>query len=185
MVSRRYGLLQRVSYVGHQSQVTGFGHGLSYFALEFQAGARDAAGQNAALLVHELEQEVRVLVVHVLDAVLLKAAVLGAVVLLGQRVAVVAVAAVAVVPAVIVVALAVALVAGPLGLAGLAVAVRGAVGGAIVRGAVLAACRAGLLLVRGVVVATATAAASGWSVWTMTRLTSARAIASRNSSAER
>ena len=31
----------------------------------------------------------------------------------------------------------------------------------------------------------ATAAASGWSVWTMTRLTSARAIASRNSSAER
>lgn len=58
--------------------MTGFCHGLGHFALEFQAGAGDAAGQQAALLVHELQQEVRVLIVHVLNAVLLEAAVLVA-----------------------------------------------------------------------------------------------------------
>ena len=62
--------------------MTGFGHGLSYFALELEAGAGDAAGQNAALLVHKLQQEVRVLVINVLNAVLLEAAVLLAGILL-------------------------------------------------------------------------------------------------------
>jgi len=58
--------------------VTGLSHGLRHFALEFQAGAGDAAGQQAALLVHKLQQEVRVFVINVLDAVLLEAAVLVA-----------------------------------------------------------------------------------------------------------
>jgi len=72
------GLFQSVSYVGHQGQVTGFIHGLSHFALEFQASARDAAGQQAALLVHEFQQKVRVFIVHVLNAIFLEAAVLVA-----------------------------------------------------------------------------------------------------------
>lgn len=58
--------------------MTGFCHGLSHFALEFQAGAGDTAGQQAALLIHKLQQEVRVFVIHVLDAVFLEAAVLVA-----------------------------------------------------------------------------------------------------------
>ena len=76
MISMSSGLFQSVSYVGHESQVTGLSHGLSHFALEFEAGASNAAGQQAALLVHKLQQEVRVFVIHVLDTVLLEAAVL-------------------------------------------------------------------------------------------------------------
>lgn len=60
----------------------GFGYGLGYFALELQARARDAAGQHAALLIHELQQKVRIFVVHVLNAVFLEAAVLLAGILL-------------------------------------------------------------------------------------------------------
>ena len=80
--SQVYNLFQRVGYVGHKSQVTGFSHGLSHFALEFQASARNAAGQHAALLVYKLQKEVRVFVVHVLNTVLLEAAVLFAGILL-------------------------------------------------------------------------------------------------------
>jgi hypothetical protein len=70
-----HNLFQSVGYVRHQSQVAGLCDGLGHFALKLQAGAGEAAGQHAALLVHELQQEVRVFVVHVLNAVLLKAAV--------------------------------------------------------------------------------------------------------------
>jgi hypothetical protein len=55
---------------------------LGHLALELQAGTRDAAWQNAALLVHELQQEVRVFVINILDAVLLEAAILLAGILL-------------------------------------------------------------------------------------------------------
>jgi len=74
-------LFQGVGYVRHQGEVAGLSNGLGHFALEFQAGAGEAAGQHAALLVHKLQQEVRVFVVHVLNAVLLEAAVFLAVVL--------------------------------------------------------------------------------------------------------
>jgi hypothetical protein len=62
--------------------VTSFRYSLCYFTLELQAGARDATGQDAALFVHELQQEVRVFVVYVLNAVLLEAAIFLARILL-------------------------------------------------------------------------------------------------------
>jgi hypothetical protein len=75
-------LFQRIGYVGHESQVTGFSHGLSYFALEFQASTRNAARQYTTLLIHKLQKEVRVFVVYVLDTVLLEAAIFLAGILL-------------------------------------------------------------------------------------------------------
>lgn len=62
--------------------MTCFSHSLSYFTLELQASARNTTGQDATLLVYELQQEVRVFVVYVLNAVLLKAAIFLARILL-------------------------------------------------------------------------------------------------------
>ncbi len=50
--------------------------GLRHFALVLQRGSSNAAGQNAALLIHKLQQEILVFIINVLDAVLLEAAVL-------------------------------------------------------------------------------------------------------------
>ena len=77
-------LFQRVGYVGHQGQVARLGYCLGYFTLELKAGAGNTTGQDAALLVDELQQEVRVFVVDVLDTGFLKAAVLLTGVLLVQ-----------------------------------------------------------------------------------------------------
>ena len=49
--------------------------GLTDLALVLQGSTGEATGQQFALLVHELHQEIRVLVVDVFDAVLLEAAV--------------------------------------------------------------------------------------------------------------
>ena len=49
---------------------------LRQFALVLQRGTGDTTGQNLALLVHETQQEIGILVVDVFDAVLLEAAVL-------------------------------------------------------------------------------------------------------------
>ena len=49
--------------------------GLGDLALVFRRSASNAAGQDLALLVHKLQQEVGVFVIDVLDAVLLEAAV--------------------------------------------------------------------------------------------------------------
>lgn len=51
-------------------------YGLGHFALVLHRSAGDASGQNFALLVHQFQQKVRVLVVDVLNAVLAKPAVL-------------------------------------------------------------------------------------------------------------
>ena len=50
--------------------------GLSHFALVLQRSAREAAGEDFALLVAKHQQKVRILVVDVLDALHLEAAVL-------------------------------------------------------------------------------------------------------------
>ena len=55
--------------------MTGTFDGLGDLALVFVGSAGDAAGQDLALLIDELQQEVGILVVDVLDAVLLEAAV--------------------------------------------------------------------------------------------------------------
>lgn len=59
--------------------MTGAFDGLGYFALVFQAGAGQSAGQNLALLVEQLQQEVTILVVDVLDTGFLEAVVFFAV----------------------------------------------------------------------------------------------------------
>ena len=51
-------------------------HGLRYLLLELLRSTRQAAGQNLALLVEELLEELAVLVIHVLDAEFLETAVL-------------------------------------------------------------------------------------------------------------
>ena len=53
-----------------------FLNGLSNFALELQGSTGDTTGQNLALLVEELLEELRVFVIHVLDTGFLEAAVL-------------------------------------------------------------------------------------------------------------
>jgi len=50
--------------------------GLSYTALELEAGTGDTAWEDLALLVKETLEELRILVVDILDASLLEAAVL-------------------------------------------------------------------------------------------------------------
>ena len=50
-------------------------YGLSHATLEFQRGAGDAAGENLALLVEELLEEFRILVVDVFDSAAFEAAV--------------------------------------------------------------------------------------------------------------
>jgi hypothetical protein len=50
--------------------------GLSYTALELEAGTGDAAWEDLALLVKETLEELRILVVDILDTALLEAAVL-------------------------------------------------------------------------------------------------------------
>ena len=69
-------LLHHVGYVRQQCNLTCTLHGLSHAALKLQRGAGDATGQDLALLVEELLQELGVLVVDVLDAELLAAALL-------------------------------------------------------------------------------------------------------------
>jgi hypothetical protein len=50
--------------------------GLSYTALELEAGTGDTAWEDLALLVKETLEELRILVVDILDTALLEAAVL-------------------------------------------------------------------------------------------------------------
>lgn len=63
-----WGLLHQVSHKWQNGQVTGAFYGSGHAALEFQAVARDAAWEQFALFVDELEEEVLVFVVNVLDA---------------------------------------------------------------------------------------------------------------------
>lgn len=62
------GLLHQVGHVGQNSQVAGTFDGRGHAALIFQAVAGDAARQQFALLVDELEEEITVFVVDVFDA---------------------------------------------------------------------------------------------------------------------
>ncbi len=56
--------------------MTGTLHCLSYTTLELQRSTCDAAGKDLALLIEELLEELRVLIVDVLDAAALETAVL-------------------------------------------------------------------------------------------------------------
>ena len=62
--------------VGQQGKVTSTLDGLSYAALELEAGAGDATWEDLALLVKETLEELGILVVDILDTALLEAAVL-------------------------------------------------------------------------------------------------------------
>jgi len=75
IVAVRIGLFQQIGYIGQQSQVTRTLYGSSHFALVLQRVARNAARQDFALLVDELEQKVAIFVIDVLDAKLAEAAV--------------------------------------------------------------------------------------------------------------
>jgi len=61
-------LFHQVAHEGQNGQVACALHGGSNAALEFQAVARDAAGQQLALFVDKLEQKVGVFVVNVFNA---------------------------------------------------------------------------------------------------------------------
>lgn len=52
------------------------GNRLRHFTLELQARARQSSWEDLTLLVHELQQEVAILVIDVLDTALLETAVL-------------------------------------------------------------------------------------------------------------
>jgi len=78
IVAVRIGLFQQIGYIGQQSQVTRTFYGRSHFTLVLQRVARNAARQDFALLVDELEQEVAIFVIDVLDAKLAEAAILFA-----------------------------------------------------------------------------------------------------------
>jgi hypothetical protein len=58
--------------------------GLSYTALELEAGAGDATWEDLALLVKETLEELGILVVDILDTALLEAAVLLLLAIYGQ-----------------------------------------------------------------------------------------------------
>ena len=70
--------------VGQQGKVTSTLDGLSYAALELEARAGDTAGEDLTLLVEETLEEVRILVVDILDTALLEAAVLLLLAIYGQ-----------------------------------------------------------------------------------------------------
>lgn len=70
--------------VGQQGKVTSTLDGLSYAALELEAGAGDTAREDLTLLVEETLEEVRILVVDILDTALLEAAVLLLLAIYGQ-----------------------------------------------------------------------------------------------------
>ena len=67
--------MELVSEIGEQSEVAGLFDGLANAALVLEAGSGQAAGQNLALLVDQHQQEIRVLIVNVLEALFTKAAV--------------------------------------------------------------------------------------------------------------
>ena len=70
------GLLHQVGHVGQNSQVAGTFDGRGHAALIFQAVAGDAAREQFALFVDELQQKVAVFVVNVFDAEFAETAIL-------------------------------------------------------------------------------------------------------------
>src|SRR5690606_4925963 len=70
-------LLQGIACIGQQREVACALDGLSHLLLKLQTCTGESAGQDLALLVNKLQQEVRILIVNVLDSILLEAAVLG------------------------------------------------------------------------------------------------------------
>jgi hypothetical protein len=79
-------LFEEVGDIREESDGAGALDGLRYLALELEGSARDAAGKDLALLVEELLEELRVLVIDILDARLLEAAVFLLANLYGRRV---------------------------------------------------------------------------------------------------
>jgi hypothetical protein len=79
-------LFEEVSDIREKGEGAGTLHGLGHLALELEGSARDAAGKDLALLVEELLEELRVLVIDILDAGLLEAAVFLLANLYGRRV---------------------------------------------------------------------------------------------------
>jgi len=77
--------LHEVSNVWQQSEVAGTLYGLSHTTLELEGSACDAAGQDLALLVKELLEELRILIVDILDAGTLEAAVFLLLGIYGER----------------------------------------------------------------------------------------------------
>jgi hypothetical protein len=79
-------LFKEVSYIREKSEGACTLHGLCHLALELQGSTGDAARQDLTLLVEELLEELRVLVVNILDAGFLEAAVFLLANLYGRRV---------------------------------------------------------------------------------------------------
>jgi hypothetical protein len=79
-------LFEEVSDIREKGDGAGTLDGLRHFALELQGSAGDTAGKDLALLVEELLEELRVLVIDILDAGLLEAAVFLLANLYGRRV---------------------------------------------------------------------------------------------------
>ena len=68
-------LTQAVGHVRHQGQMTGPFDGLGHLALVFEGGTGQTTWQQFALLVDELKQKVRILLVNVTDTILAESAV--------------------------------------------------------------------------------------------------------------
>ena len=68
-------LFHQIGYIGQQSQVASALNSLSYAALELERSASDAARKDFTLLVEELFEEFRILVVDILDTASLETAV--------------------------------------------------------------------------------------------------------------
>jgi hypothetical protein len=68
-------LFEQIAYEGQHSEVTGAFNGSCHAALVLQAIAGNAAGENFALFVDELEQEFGVFVINVLDTEFAEAAI--------------------------------------------------------------------------------------------------------------
>jgi hypothetical protein len=79
-------LFEEVGDIREKSEGAGTLDGLRDLALEFEGSTRDAAGKDLALLVEELLEELRVLVIDILDTGLLEAAVFLLANLYGRRV---------------------------------------------------------------------------------------------------
>jgi hypothetical protein len=69
-------LFQQIGYVGQQCEVACTLDCHGEFSLEFERGSCDAPRQDFTLLVEEFFEELGILVIDVLDAVLLEAAIL-------------------------------------------------------------------------------------------------------------
>lgn len=69
-------LFHQIGYEGEKSQVASTLNGLCHATLILQRSTRDATRQNFTLLIEELLEEFRILVVNILDTALFETAIL-------------------------------------------------------------------------------------------------------------